>query len=888
MGGKDAVDHSSTLTSLQKALAGSRTPGGLDVVYTKLAVDLQNLDDDDVDSRLQNILQTLCEAIECDAVCIALLDVAGEFMDQMYVARSTFSACNPEVLKGTRLADLPWLDDHLSHLRLFSIADTQSPDPGQEKDAARLAEIQIGSAMFVGFETIGKRAGFLAFFYGQPHDSWSVDHQLLIKLLGTSFASGLNRLRTGKSLAEVEERDALMICTANDGSWDFDAINNVMHFSPRWKAIMGYTDDEIDESPPDWKKLVHPDDLAPVQASLRDHLAGKSEIFESVHRMRRRDGEWRWVQCRAKALLDDKDRLRRLVGVETDITEQRIYEEALFREKESAQITLKSIGDGVVTTDADANVEYLNPVAEELTGWKVDDATGRPIDEIFRGFHEETCEPIENPLAIAIRRNRSIKSVRPTLLIRRDGNELYIESNASPIRNDKGDVSGGVLVFHDVSEARELNRRLSYHASHDILTGLVNRREFEHCLERALKSAKARETSYALCYLDLDQFKIINDSCGHSAGDALLSQLGALLKSKIRWRDTLARLGGDEFGLLLESCTLDEAMRTADILRVSIRDHKFNWDERTFSLGVSIGVVPITAANEDVAAVLTAADSACQAAKEAGRNRIYSYQEHDIDLMRRRREMQWAARINNALEEQRFELFRQTILPLQKRGLGSHFELLLRMRDENGSLVSPDLFIAAAERYGITPRIDRWVVENALRWLVSEADERERLEMCSINLSGQSLADDEFLPFVTHQFQRSGIDATKICFEITETAAIASYAQASRFINALKEIGCKFALDDFGTGLSSFGYLKNFPVDYLKIDGSFVKEILHDPIDREMVRSINEIGHLTGKQTIAEFAENQEIITMLKGMGIDYAQGYGVSEPQRIQMVVNA
>lgn len=882
------MDHGSTLTNLQKALTGSRTPGGLDVVYTKLAVDLQNLAEDNVEARLQNILETLCEAIECDAVCIALLDAAGESMEQMYVARSTFSACNPEVLKGAPLVELPWLDEHLGHLRLLSIADTQAPDPGREQDAARLADMKIGSAMFVGFEIAGQHAGFLAFFYGQPHDSWSVDHQLLIKLLGASFASGLNRLRAGKSLAEVEERDALMICTANDGSWDFDALNNVMHFSPRWKAIMGYADDEIDESPPDWKKLVHPDDLARVQADLRDHLAGQSEIFESIHRMRRRDGEWRWVQCRAKALLDDKDRLRRLVGVETDITEQRVYEEALFREKESAQITLKSIGDGVVTTDADSNVEYLNPVAEELTGWKVNDATGRSIDEIFRGFHEETCEPIENPLAVAIRRNRSIKSVRPTLLIRRDGNELYIESNASPIRDDKGDVSGGVLVFHDVSEARELNRRLSYHASHDILTGLVNRREFEQCLERALKSAKARETSYALCYLDLDQFKIINDSCGHSAGDALLSQLGALLKSKIRWRDTLARLGGDEFGLLLEGCTLDEAMHTADILRVAIRDHKFTWDERTFSLGASIGVVPITAANEDVAGLLTAADSACQAAKEAGRNRIYSYQEHDIDLMRRRREMRWAARINNALEEQRFELFRQTILPLQTAELGSHFELLLRMRDENGSLVSPDLFITAAERYGITPSIDRWVVENALRWLVSEADERERLAMCSINLSGQSLADDEFLPFVTHQFQRSGIDATKICFEITETAAIASYAQASRFINALKAIGCKFALDDFGTGLSSFGYLKNFPVDYLKIDGSFVREILHDPIDREMVRSINEIGHLTGKKTIAEFAENQEIITMLKGMGIDYAQGYGVSEPQRLQMVVNA
>ena len=447
-------------------------------------------------------------------------------------------------------------------------------------------------------------------------------------------------------------------------------------------------------------------------------------------------------------------------------------------------------------------------------------------------------------------------------------------------------MTGGVLVFHDVSESRELNRRLSYHASHDILTGLVNRREFENRLERALKSARARETSYALCYLDLDQFKIVNDSCGHSAGDQLLGQLGALLKSKIRWRDTLARLGGDEFGVLLESCSLEEAMQTAETLRVAIGEFKFLWDDRSFRLGVSIGVVPITSENEDVAGLLSAADSACAAAKEAGRNRIHSFQENDIDLMRRRREMQWAARINNALEESRFELYRQTIQPLQVEDSGSHYELLLRMRDEQGGIISPELFIAAAERYGITPNIDRWVITNAFRWLVSEADERERLSLCSINLSGQSLGDEKFLPFVIDQFQTSGLDATKICFEITETAAIASYSQANRFINALKELGCKFALDDFGTGLSSFGYLKHFPVDFLKIDGSFVKEILHDPIDREMVRSINEIGHLTGKQTIAEFAENEEIITMLRGMGIDYAQGYGVSEPKQVTRAV--
>jgi diguanylate cyclase (GGDEF)-like protein/PAS domain S-box-containing protein len=886
--GSIVVDHTSTLTNLQQHLGSSRTPGGLDIAYTKIAVDLQNLSAANHDDCLSASLDTIRQGTGCDAVCIALFDPAGERVDRIHVSCDAFSAASPQVLEGEALADWPWLDTHLTGLRLLGITDTSKPQGDQTADAARLRQRNIAALLCAGVEVLGRRAGFIACCYGQPQPAWNADHQLLLKLTGSSLAAGLERLQARAALAEIAERDAVMIRAANDGTWDFDPESGHMHFSPRWLAIMGYTDDDLRRASPDWRKLVHSDDLPRVQGLLRDHIAGKSEIFESVHRMRRKDGEWRWMQCRAKALNDAQGRLRRLIGVETDITEQKIYEEALFREKESAQITLQSIGDGVVTTDAQCRVEYLNPVAEGLTGWRLDEAASRHIDEIFRGFHEETCEPLENPLSVAIRRARSIKSVRPTLLIRRDGNELYIESTAAPIRNDRGEVTGAVLVFHDVSEARDLNRRLSYHASHDILTGLVNRREFESRVERALKSAKARETSYALCYLDLDQFKMVNDSCGHAAGDHLLGQLGALLKSKIRWRDTLARLGGDEFGLLLESCSMEEALRAAEGLKAAIQEHKFAWDDRTFRLGVSIGVVPITPETQDVASLLTAADSACQAAKAAGRNRVYSYQENDLDLMRRRREMQWAARINTALEESRFEIFRMPIQPLQGEEWGAHYELLLRMRDEQGQLVSPDLFIAAAERYGITPRIDRWVVETAFRWLVSEADERQRLGLCSINLSGQSLVDDDFLPFVTRQFQQSGLDATKICFEITETAAIASYAQASRFISALKELGCKFALDDFGTGLSSFGYLKHFPVDYLKIDGSFVKEILHDPIDREMVRSINEIGHLTGKKTIAEYAANQEIITMLKGMGVDYAQGYGISEPKRVVMAAMA
>jgi diguanylate cyclase (GGDEF)-like protein/PAS domain S-box-containing protein len=865
--------------------AGERTRGAVDALQTKIAVGMQNLDIDSYLDQLQANVNELTEATGAEIAFVALIDRDGEKIETVLSATSGFARSNLGQLSGEKLEDWRWLRSRLGHLRVVEVADTLNGPRTARDELERLNELHLGALLLIGISVHGEIAGFLGIGNERPLDSWDANLHLLMKLIGSSLAAGLERVRDREILSELEERNALVAMTANDGIWDFDGESKRIKLSRRWKVMLGYDPDD-ENVVLDWYNLVHPDDIARVQSAMRQHLEGKTPFFESVHRMRHQSGDWRWMKSRAKGVVDDNGRLLRLLGVEVDITERKLYEDALFREKESAQITLQTIGDGVITTDAACNVEYINPVAEELTGWKVDDFSGRPIDEIFRGFHEETCEPLENPLAVSIRRDRAIKSVRPTLLIRRDGNELYIESTASPIRDGKGVVTGGVLVFHDVSESRDLNRRLSYHASHDILTGLVNRREFENRVERALKSAKARETSYALLYLDLDQFKIVNDSCGHSAGDALLGQLGALLKSKIRWRDTLARLGGDEFGVLLESCSLEEAMNTAETLRMAIGEYKFVWEERNFRLGVSVGVVPITADNEDVAALLTAADSACAAAKEAGRNRIHSFQENDIDLMRRRREMQWAARINNALEENRFELFRQTIQPLQAEEDGAHYEILLRMRDENGGIISPALFIEAAERYGITPSIDRWVIRSAFRWLVSEADERERLSLCSINLSGQSLGDEKFLPFVVDQFQMSGIDATKICFEITETAAIASYSQANRFINALKELGCKFALDDFGTGLSSFGYLKHFPVDFLKIDGSFVKEILHDPIDREMVRSINEIGHLTGKRTIAEFAENEEIITMLRGMGIDYAQGYGVSEPKRVTRAV--
>jgi diguanylate cyclase (GGDEF)-like protein/PAS domain S-box-containing protein len=854
---------------------------GLDVDSTKAAVDLQNINERNADAVITASLETLRRTTNADVAWLALLDPAGERFERLTVAQVEIGRFRVDAIRGAELAQFPFLASRFEHLRLTEYRDTAVPGREDPAETSKLAAMGVTSVLFVALHMQKRPAGVLAIARTNVRGPWDVNFQLLLKLIGTSLASGVERLELSTRLAELSERYDLIDAASNEGLWDFNFENNHLFVSDRWKAMMGYTHVGADEVV-DWRGMVHPDDLSRVQDAMFRHASGAAPLFESVHRMRHSSGEYRWVISRAKGRIDGQGRLQRLIGVELDITERKLYEEALFREKESAQITLQAIGDGVITTDSDSVIDYINPVAETLTGWRLEDAMGRGIDEVFRAFHEETCEPLENPLTSSIRRVRPMKSSRPMLMIRRDGNELYVESTAAPIRDGVGKVVGAVLVFHDVSESRELNRKLSYHASHDALTGLVNRREFESRIERCLKSARAQEGSYALCHLDLDQFKMINDSCGHAAGDTLLGQMGALLKSKIRWRDTLSRLGGDEYGVLLESASLEDALRTAEVLRETVKGFRFEWEDRVFKLSASVGVVPITADNEDVASILSAAEGACAAAKEQGRNRVHSFAENDIELMRRRRETQWAARISAALDDGRFELYRMPIMSLKHREEGEHYEILVRMRDEQGKIISPDHFIAAAERYNITPAIDRWVIENTFRWLVSEADERERLLMCAINLSGQSLGDDKFLPFIIEQFQKSGLDASKICFEITETSAVASFSQANRFIRSLKELGCKFSLDDFGTGMSSFNYLKQFPVDYLKIDGSFVRGILNDPIDREMVRSINEIGRLTGKLVIAEFAENPEIIETLRQLGVDYAQGYGIAQPSRL------
>jgi diguanylate cyclase (GGDEF)-like protein len=438
--------------------------------------------------------------------------------------------------------------------------------------------------------------------------------------------------------------------------------------------------------------------------------------------------------------------------------------------------------------------------------------------------------------------------------------------------------------MQDITDAHMLADELSYRASYDALTGLVNRREFEQRLERVLETARLEGTENALCYLDLDQFKVINDTCGHIAGDELLRQIAVVLQSNVRQRDTLARLGGDEFGVLMERCSLEQATRVANKLRRKVADFRFAWAQRSFGVGISVGIVSIDESSEKISSIMNAADNACYTAKYKGRNRVHVYRRSNTDLVRRHGDAEWVIRVQKALHENSFELAYQPIVPASDQFEdGAHIELLLRLPDASGEPVPPGAFLPAAERYNLSSLIDRWVVTNTLAWFAESPGAMERVTVCSINLSAQSLTDPKFMNFVCESLEASPLQAKKLCFDISEPVAIANLTDATRFMSTLGKLGCRFALDDFGSGHSSFAYLKTLPVDYLKIDGLYVKGVADDPLDFAIVRSINDIGQVMGKHIIAEFVESDRVAKKLREIGIDYYQGYFIAKPRPIQ-----
>ncbi|TFG48838.1 MAG: EAL domain-containing protein, partial [Gemmatimonadales bacterium] len=562
-----------------------------------------------------------------------------------------------------------------------------------------------------------------------------------------------------------------------------------------------------------------------------------------------------------------------------DISERKRLERRLSEEKERAEVTLGSIGDAVVRTDAEARVQYANSSAEELIGRHHGSLIGRRIGEVVNLIHEISRERLENPVDTCLREHRIVSRSNHSLLLREDGQEYAVDDTTSPVFDLEGRVVGSVLVLHDVSRARSLARQLAHQASHDFLTGLVNRQEFERRVGRLLERARNDGSTHALCFLDLDQFKVVNDTCGHIAGDELLRQLAVTLAGTIRRRDTLSRLGGDEFGILLEHCPPAEAKRLAAACLEAVQQTRFVWEGQPFVVAGSIGVVSITAESENLAVILRDADAACYAAKERGRNRVYHYAPDDAVMVIRQGEMQWVSRISSALQEDRFQLFGQAIVPLiPRKRERSRIEVLIRLVERDGTLIAPGAFIPAAERYSLMTAVDRWVVRNVIESFARGAPASDR-PIFSINLSGMSLGDPTMLTFVREQLEQSGVPPETLCFEVTETAAIANLAQATHFMRELKALGCWFALDDFGSGMSSFGYLQSLPVDALKIAGAFLREIERDPVEYAMVEAINHVGHVMRLKTVAEGVESLESLETLRRLGVDYVQGFAISEP---------
>jgi len=581
-----------------------------------------------------------------------------------------------------------------------------------------------------------------------------------------------------------------------------------------------------------------------------------------------------------KSQLEDHAQYTALIR---DIDDRKTIEEKLYRQQERAHVTLSSIADGVITTDTEGNILLLNQAAEVLTGWSQQEARGKPFDEVFclsraKERHQSVVEKV-------LKGHISVQEEASVVLLSRQGNKHTITRTAAPIRNHKNSVFGVVVVFHDITAKQQLQHQLDHQVNHDSLTGLLNRTAFETLAGELIMDAMSGEKTHVLGYLDLDEFKLINDTSGHVAGDELLQRIPELLQGLIRQGDVVARLGGDEFGLLLCNCPADHGYQVAEKIREAISHYRFAWETNVFSLSVSIGLVSITNQTENLALLLSTADSACYMAKEAGRNRVHMYQPDNEELLLRKGQMQWVARIREALDKDLFRLYFQPIVPANTHGKNQgHIEIFIRMVDNDQTIIPPGAFIPAAERYHLMQEIDFWVVKNTFAWLSGQLHKQpDSVALCCINLSGTSVGDLSALDYIKEYLELYRIPPELVCFEVTETEAVANLDAANRLIKELKKIGCLFALDDFGSGLSSFEYLKNLAVDYLKIDGAFVKAIDQDNIDKVMVTSINTIGHEMGLKTIAEFVSSAAILEELRGIGVDYVQGYYLGKPAPLE-----
>ncbi len=589
-----------------------------------------------------------------------------------------------------------------------------------------------------------------------------------------------------------------------------------------------------------------------------------------------------WVEAQSSTI--EYNGQRAILTVARDVSYRKSLDVSLSRSKRQAQYTLESISEGVITTDNDGHIDYMNLAAESLIGTSRDDAVGHRVGELFTLVDDADRRPLGDPVDRCLSMRRRVNMGRRAVMVTVGSEQEHsVEITASPVRGPGNSISGTVVVFHDVSELRGLTQKMSYQATHDPLTGLINRREFERRLEEAMDSAHSDEAVHMLFYMDLDRFKAVNDTCGHLAGDNMLREVAALIKTEVRDSDYVGRLGGDEFGALLVGCPIEKARQIASDICNAVANYRFVWKDKIFNIGISIGLVEISHASGTFQDLMSAADSACYMAKQQGRGRVHVYSTRDEAVARERGDIQWLRQLQTALHEDGFELAVQPIIAMSgKAESGPAVEVLIRLTDARGQNDGTAEFLRPAKRYQMMPQIDRWVINATLAAISGGEIKLSGQRSCSINLSSQTLGDEAFLSFVVDSLDRSGVPPSAICFEVTEGAILANVQHAQRFIEVLHGIGCEFSLDDFGSGLGSFASLKHLPIDYLKIDGTYTRNLRTDLVNQEMVSAMIKLARTMQFRIIAEQVEHQEDFDWLRDIGVDFVQGYFIERPSKL------
>jgi len=687
-----------------------------------------------------------------------------------------------------------------------------------------------------------------------------------------------------QALEEAHKRYMIATTSGNIGIWEYNLATGTVTWDEVMYQLYGLLPSDEKEAYELWSRHQYREDKRSAEQAIEDALRDLQD-FDTEFRIVWRDGTIRDIHGAAQVMRDNTGKATKMVGVNWDVTTLNRLNQQVADQRELLAVTLESISDAVITTDVNGDTVWLNPVAERMTGWTTIEAKGRPLDSIFELRDEEANTFIASPVQRCLEQNEVIVQPEHVRLLSRDQSTSFgIESSAAPIRNEQGNLFGAVLTFRDVTEQRHLHKEINYRASHDALTGLINRDEFDTRINHLLSEVSNSNKQAAMLFVDLDQFKIVNDTCGHSAGDDLLKRASRLLEQNLRQGDTLARLGGDEFGIILEDCSLNNARDIANNICQTFENYRFIYDQHKFRVSCSIGVAPINDQVSSVNTLMQAADTSMYAAKDLGRNRVHTWSDDDSALIKSHGDMRWTHVIENALDENNFRLFVQRIEDVNKQANGLRLEVLLRMVDEDGSLIPPSAFLPVAERYNLASRIDHWVLTQATLWLKQN---HENIEMLSVNLSGQSVSDTSFHNFATELLSELEKHVcAKLCLEITETAAITNLEDANLFIKKMNALSVLIALDDFGAGASSFSYIKNLPVDVLKIDGQFIKDLINDPLDDAAVRCFVDVANILELKTVAEFVETPDILERVKELGIDFAQGFLMHKPEPIEQAL--